>query len=367
MPKEEVKLPDSTAAQLVKRTEEEINPKQILDWQQYFKKSPNAKKLKIIKESIHEDEKKVELSTEDLLRLARNLRSIGEITRSEVKYREVLRRDSDHFDATIEISEIYQQQQLIEKSFDYIASAKRILASYEKPGKAKIFRYKYALANGLINSQRRQEGHKILSELIVEDRKFINGYLSLAASYLKDQKLELTKFIANRGLDQAPNNPILNNILGVVSQMKGQRGLAKKYFNKALEKNSDLVPALVNRANISIQSADYKSAELDLNRALKNAPYYTNAMVSQGILFKKTGRYSSAKVSFQSALDRNPENAFARYNLAVLTADNFKDQNEALRLFYEVLQSNELSPEIQELAQIQIQGLRDSRISFGIK
>ena len=63
-------------------------------------------------------------------------------------------------------------------------------------------------------------------------------------------------------------------------------------------------------------------------------------------------------------MDQSPENGFARYNLAVLVADQFGDKNTALRLFYEVLQSNEQTQEIQDLARVQIQGLRDSRLSI---
>ena len=360
-------LPESSAIQLVERDRQNIKPTKIVSWQSFFKSNPTPSETKSLRKVIEKSEMNKSHSIEDLLKLARNLRTIGEVKRAEVRYREILNRNSENFDATIEIAEIYLYQRKIERSFDYISKAKKIIASRENPAKLDVFRYKYVLALSLISSQRRDEGHRILTELINEDRKFVNGYLALSESYLAQKKIELTKFIAKRGLDETPNHPSLLNVLGVTFQLDGRHEKAKSYYNRALEQNPNLVAALVNRATLSIHKAAFKSAEIDLNRAIKIAPYYNNALVSQGVLYKKTGRFTSAKIAFQAALDQNPENAFARYNLASLLANRFNDKNQALRLFYEVLQSNELTQEISDLARVQIQGLRDSRISLDDK
>ncbi|SMF72864.1 tetratricopeptide repeat protein [Pseudobacteriovorax antillogorgiicola] len=360
-------LPKSTASQLVAVSKEDLNPEKVMAWQHFFKPDPDQRKRQQITKKISNSEKKPDLKLDEVLELARNQKSIGQLVKAETRYREVLRRHPEHLDALIELAQIYLLRSQVEKSFDYIVAAKRILADQEKPKKIDLFKYKYTLSLGLLQSHRKDEGHRILSELISDDPKFTHAYIALAGSYLEDHKLDMTEFIAKRGLDHLEDQPELLNILGIVASQRGQYRKAQSYYNQALEKSPHLVSALVNRANLSINKGQYKSAEIDLRNAIKHNPYHTNAYISQGILFKKMGRYTSAKVSLQTALDQNPENAFARYNLAVLMVDKFDDKNTALRLFYEVLQSNEQTAEIKELAKVQIQGLRDSRLSMESK
>ena len=89
-----------------------------------------------------------------------------------------------------------------------------------------------------------------------------------------------------------------------------------------------------------------------------------DTVFSMGVLYQRTGRFTSAKSFFEKALSIRPENAYARYNLASLYDKEFENPNKALRLYYEVVQSSDKTDEIKELALIQIQGLRDSRISL---
>ena len=52
-----------------------------------------------------------------------------------------------------------------------------------------VFRYRYALVIYYITNQRISEGRRILTEIIKDDRKFINGYLALAESYISENKM----------------------------------------------------------------------------------------------------------------------------------------------------------------------------------
>ena len=153
-------------------------------------------------------------------------------------------------------------------------------------------------------------------------------------------------------------------MLGIVREKRGELARATEYYNKALKQNPNLVAALVNRANLSIRKSEYDAAESDLKNAITNGPYFANAYISMGVLYQRTGRFTSAKSFFEKALSIRPENAYARYNLASLYDKEFENPNKALRLYYEVVQSSDKTDEIKELALIQIQGLRDSRISL---
>ena len=91
-------------------------------------------------------------------------------------------------------------------------------------------------------------------------------------------------------------------------------------------------------------------------------PFNSEAHVSLGVLQKTTGMFSKARASFLTALDHDPENAHARFNLALLTAEYLKEPNEALRLFHEVLQTESSTKNLKDLAKLHIDGLRETRI-----
>ncbi len=356
--------PNSNDRILVTRTPAGVSGKRVLEWQQFFKKEPEISERNLLRKRIEELSKSSQLNIDQLLELARNSRSIGELAKAEVYYRQILRKHPHHLDAHIEIAQVYLQTKSIEYAFDYLAAAKKILEGQEQARKIDLYKYRYTLALGLLRSNRVAEARTILSDLIEAKKDFILAYTALAHSYLKENKEGLAEFIAKRGMEQIKNHAPLLNIIGIAHEHRGMLTKAKTYYNKALELDPNLAAALVNRANIAARRGEHEAAESDINKAIALSPYDANSYISLAVLYRKSGRYSSAKQMLQKALDINPENAFARYNLASLYAKEFSDINTALRLYYEVLQAGDYTEEIRELARIQIQGLRDSRIQF---
>ena len=66
------------------------------------------------------------------------------------------------------------------------------------------------------------------------------------------------------------------------------------------------------------QAGDFEAAEKNLLLALESNPEQPVAHNELGIIYRKTGRFSEARTSYEAALDVYPGFHFARRNLAIL-------------------------------------------------
>jgi tetratricopeptide (TPR) repeat protein len=146
--------------------------------------------------------------------------------------------------------------------------------------------------------------------------------------------------------------------MGVLMQKNHQSEAARSWYDKALASQPTYSPALVNRANLSLQTFEYAAAEEDLKLAVAQDPLNADAYVALGIAQKKQGNLTGAKSALNKAVDLDPDNAYARFNLGVLMADDLKRPNEALRLFHEVLQTSTKADDLKELARSYINDLK---------
>ena len=357
-------IPKTTAKSITTLSEKGVNPENTLRWQDFFKDLPDRDARTKLKSQLARLESKKDLPPEELLKKARNLKATGQIEKALSTYQELIRRFESQFDAIIETAQIFISRADLDRAYEYLVDAQVIIDRSSHFPKVDRIKYKYTLALAKLHGQKVKEARRMLSDIIAAQSDFVLAYQALAYSYLREQKYDLAEFVANRGIERSDDHAPLYNVVGIVNEKSGLISKAKQYYEKALEKNPELVSALVNRASLSLRNAEYEAAERDLNQAVAKDPNFVNAYVTLGVLFHKTGRYTSAKNWFLKALELNPESSFARYNLASLYANQFSDRNKALQLYYEVLQSQDKTEEIEELARIQIQGLRDSRLSL---
>ena len=232
-----------------------------------------------------------------------------------------------------------------------------MISSSDSVTQTVLIKYRYTLALAFIGRGERDKGHRILSDLIGLDKTFTPAYASLASSYLAIGRASVAEFVLKRGLDRVQDNASLMNLMGVIAQQARQSEAARGWFDKALSIAPNYAPALVNRAVLSAANLEFAAAEEDLLQALKADPQQVDALVALGVVQKRQGNISGAKASFSKAVDSDPDNAYGRYNLAALLADDLKKPNEALRLFHEVLQTPAANSELKELARSYINDL----------
>lgn len=307
----------------------------VFDWHNYFKNPPNIKERNEIE--IRLSHWKEATSIPDLLKKGKNEVALGRLNAAEASFRQILRLDPENREALLELSQLYLRQKMFSKSLDALSDLHDKISLMEIQDPGFVLRYRYILALAYIGQKDIEKGRLILTDILSTHRSFSPGYSALATSYLVPGKLETAEFIANQGLDRGQEDPSLFNILGIVNMQKGNSEVALNYFNRALSLSQTFTPALVNRARIAISRFELSTAEEDLSKVLIYEPHHADALVLLGICQKRTGKLAEAKASFTKAMDADPNNASARFNLAVLLTEHFNRHNEALRLFDEVL------------------------------
>ena len=335
-----------------------LDSDKIFEWQKYYKNPPAGSEREEVAIALAKSDPNA--SEAERLKAARNALAIGQREQSKDIYSDLIKSNPNQLDAQLEMAHIYLAENDVERTFDYLTSVKKILETIERPSKDYTIRYRYALAQAYIKGQNKTQGHQILTDLVETEPTFTLAYAGLAQSYLELGKIDLAEFVIKRGLDQDSNDPRLLNLLGIMNLKAGRLQDARDWINKSLEKDPNFVPALVNRAQLSMQRREYALAENDLTKACEFEPLNPEAHITMGLLFRQTGRVTAAKGAFERAMEIAPLNSLARYQLASLLQDEFKDKTTALQLYYDVLQTQD--QELKNLANIQIQSIRDSRL-----
>jgi tetratricopeptide (TPR) repeat protein len=351
------KSTSTTARNSVDATAKDNSPTDgAYNWKRFFKGPPSSKERPALQQSIRQLSSAANLN--QLMQRARNEFALGLFGAAESSFRQALRKDPKNFDALVELAATLQKSRKISKSFDVLAEARNNLAAQERPDPNAIFCYRYTLALTYLANDEKQKAHSILSDLIGKDKTFLPGYAALAFSYLKDGKDSVAKFIVEQAMDRGGDHPSLYNISGILSERQGKLSAAKEFYNKALAMNDSFAPALVNRANIYMQSREIQMAETDYKKALDSDPANIEAMIGLGATLRQSGRHKAAKDLFERVIEIDSDNPQARFNLAVLMRENMKDDGTALRYFNEVTQSERANTSLKASARAAIDEIR---------
>jgi len=330
-----------------------------VDWKKFFRADPDVQERAAIISKL--DKWSDSGNSDDLLKRAQAAMVVGRYEEAEANLEGVVRREPNNIPAVLELSKLALRTKDHTKSFEYLAEAKKLIDATQELQSEHIFRYRYLLSLTHIAANERENAHKILRDLIALDKTFTPGYVALATSYLNNDQLGLAQFIIERGMDSGKDDASLQNIAGVIAYRAGKISESRQLFDQALKLNANYVPALVNFANLAIRNFEYDSAEASLQKAITLSPDSATAYVSLGILQRKSGRNEAALASLKKALELEPTNGTARFNLGVVNLEHFKNENEAMRLFYEVLQVENASDDLKNLAQFYVDGIRESR------
>lgn len=332
----------------------------IVDWKEFFKPFPDDKEMKRIAQKIDFLSQESNPNIEHLLIMARNYLVLGKLKAAEASLLKVLRYEPNNLDAALELAQLYLNKKDFEKSFNVLQDLKKQIIANPEVNNTLILRYKYILAVVYMEFGDVEQGRKILTDLISIDKTFTPAYLSLAFSYFTQEKMKVAEFIVRKGLSQNPDEPGFYNILGLFEQKKNNLILAKNYFDKALSLQKTYVPALVNRANISIINGELEAAQSDLKKALIYSPVNIDAHISLSICQKKLGLVNLAKDTLEKAMEIDADNPLVRLNYGILILENFDKPDIAMRYFNEVLQIKEASLDIKNIARSYINNIKSA-------
>lgn len=110
-----------------------------------------------------------------------------------------------------------------------------------------------------------------------------------------------------------PQNPIVQNNLGLVYFIREKNEVAYKHLKRAVELKSDYTEARNNLARVLIELNQYDKAISELKTVLKDLTYSdtSKAFTNLGLAHFRRGQYQEAKRSLSQALKTNRENCLA--------------------------------------------------------
>lgn len=121
----------------------------------------------------------------------------------------------------------------------------------------------------------------------------------------------------------------------------GRQEEAVAGYRRALEIDPDLVPAIINLANIHYSRNEIAEAQALYERAIALEPDVFEAHFNLGNIFHDLARYTEARACYRDALQLNPTYADAHFYLAVTLEKN--GQSQEARLHWKAYQ--ELAPD----------------------
>jgi tetratricopeptide (TPR) repeat protein len=161
---------------------------------------------------------------------------------------------------------------------------------------------------------------KVCSEALrMESKNFDLLYL-LASIELKLNNLTRAKDLLIKASEINPNDPSLENNLGIALSSLMEHEAALIHFNRAITLNKDFYWAYSNAGSLLIQQKKYEEAIIFLNRAVSISPDYADAHFNLGIAHHSLQDLKSAIKSYEAAYKFKPSLVDAKKNFDELVS-----------------------------------------------
>ncbi|WP_341484994.1 tetratricopeptide repeat protein [Christiangramia aestuarii] len=156
----------------------------------------------------------------------------------------------------------------------------------------------------------------------------------LGQSYLATLQFEEATKPFERLLELGEGSEFILERLASAYRRSGQTDKAIETYNKMLELDNMNGMVHTNLGALYLKKDDTRKAQEHFMMALfiKNQPADAE-YVNLGLAYKRKEDFRSAYISFQKALEENPENERAMIELALAADAHFKDKNAVLELY----------------------------------
>jgi tetratricopeptide (TPR) repeat protein len=205
------------------------------------------------------------------------------------------RKDGDFYEFMIRSSEIEDNDE------DVIFYSKKLIST--DPGNLKT---RIKLGEYYLKTKKNKEA---LSEFL-EISKRLNTYpkvhFNIARAYINLRQYDLALKSAKEEIKQNPTLPFGHYIAGEIHRLTGDNNKALPYFEKAISKNSKLVPALMGLGFIKYKRNLLEPAREFYKRALKEEPNNPEIHKQLGYIYNASGQASLAAESFETYLRLDP-------------------------------------------------------------
>ncbi len=159
-------------------------------------------------------------------------------------------------------------------------------------------------------------------------------------------KYDEAEKLCDRALKVKPNFHMAYNIKSIVAYQRGNKKMAIKLLEKAIECNPLDPTLLFNLACMKEENGDRQGAINTLTDALKLNPNHASALNNRGNLYGLQGDYTRARVDLDQAIRLEPHNVRAILNRARLFAqmgqveESVADYEQAQKIMSQYAQGN---------------------------
>ena len=167
-----------------------------------------------------------------------------------------------------------------------------------------------------------------------EDRETALLHLGSGTALLNDGNFPqaLSELMAAESLD--PDNPTIQNNLGLTYFFRERTDLAETHVRKALKINPNYTDARNNLSRILIERGKYHEAILEARAAINDLTY-TNPekpLINLGVAQFKLAQFENSKKTFQKAVEIQRDNCLAQsyYGRSLFELRDFRRAAEAL-------------------------------------
>ncbi|MCK6522421.1 tetratricopeptide repeat protein [Myxococcota bacterium] len=161
----------------------------------------------------------------------------------------------------------------------------------------------------------------------------LNVYNNLGLVYIERGQLDLANFIYQKALTTVPGADASANIhcnLGRIYQLQGKSGDAKQALTKALERDPNLVPALMYLTEYNLANRNFVDTVPLMERARDLDPGNPNIYMNLGVAYRGTARYDEARAAYEQVIKLKPEDPDPHLNLGILYGDYMKNYDAAI-------------------------------------
>lgn len=161
----------------------------------------------------------------------------------------------------------------------------------------------------------------------------LNVYNNLGLVYIERGQLDLANFIYQKALTTVPGADASANIhcnLGRIYQLQGKSGDAKLSLTKALERDPNLVPALMYLTEYNLANRNFVDTVPLMERARDLDPANANIYMNLGVAYRGTARYDEARAAYEQVIKLKPEDPDPHLNLGILYGDYMKNYDAAI-------------------------------------
>ncbi len=146
-------------------------------------------------------------------------------------------------------------------------------------------------------------------------------YVNLSQLYYEADKKPLAFYTLSVAEKNEPDSPIVLNNLGWYYEKENNAYLAKIYYDKALKKNENYIPALKNKVRIQMQSLNYKESKDLFEKILKAEPNNQQAMFGIGLCYLGQFEFENAIKYFDNLFQKTSDDKYM-----VIVADIYYKQ-----------------------------------------